>query len=56
LLADLSAGRPAVSAGGPLVIAPPAAEPLVSSMFSVSSVLNDSSSTLGGDRPRFSSE
>jgi murein DD-endopeptidase MepM/ murein hydrolase activator NlpD len=56
LLADLSAGRPAVSAGGPLVIALPAAEPLVSSMFSVSSVLNDSSTTLGGDRPRFSSE
>jgi hypothetical protein len=56
LLADLSAGRPAANAGGPLVTALPAGEPLASSMFSVSSVLNDSSSILGDDRPRFSSE
>jgi murein DD-endopeptidase MepM/ murein hydrolase activator NlpD len=57
LLADLSAGRPAVNAaGGPLATDLPASEPLASSMFSVSSVLNDSSSTLGDDRSRFSSE
>ena len=57
LLADLSAGRPAAdAAGGPLVTDLPAGEPLASSMFSVSSVLNDSSSSLGDDRSRFSSE
>jgi hypothetical protein len=57
LLADLSAGRPvANAAGGPLVTDLPAGEPLARSMFSVSSVLNDSSSTLGDGRSRFSSE
>jgi murein DD-endopeptidase MepM/ murein hydrolase activator NlpD len=57
LLADLSAGRPAANAaGGPLVTDLPAGEPLASSMFSVSSVLNDSSSTLGDARSRFLSE
>jgi murein DD-endopeptidase MepM/ murein hydrolase activator NlpD len=56
-LADLSAVRPAAgAAGGPLATDLPAGEPLASSMFSVSSVLNDSSSTLGDDRPRFSSK
>ncbi|HUC71238.1 MAG TPA: peptidoglycan DD-metalloendopeptidase family protein, partial [Stellaceae bacterium] len=57
LLADLSTGRPvANAAGGPLVTDLPAGEPLARSMFSVSSVLNDSSSTLGDGRSRFSSE
>jgi hypothetical protein len=56
-LADLSAVRAAAgAAGGPLATDLPAGEPLASSMFSVSSVLNDSSSILGDDRPRFSSK
>jgi murein DD-endopeptidase MepM/ murein hydrolase activator NlpD len=56
-LAGLSTGRPAANAAaGPLVTDLPAGEPLASSMFSVSSVLNDSSSTLGDARSRFSSK
>jgi murein DD-endopeptidase MepM/ murein hydrolase activator NlpD len=54
LLAALSS-RPVPGAAGPLATEIPAGSP-PGGMFSVSSVLNDSSSTLGGERLRFSSK
>ena len=52
LLADLAPVRPAPGAAGPVAAGAAAAEPRAGSMFSVSSVLDQSSSGFGDDRSR----